>query len=294
MEPTVLRVPGADGVELNLLEWSHEGLPLLLLHGFANEAHIWDDFVPSIAAYYRVLALDLRGHGDSDWHPDASYDYDDYVADLESLIDHFGFDRVVLVAHSLGGRVSMLYGGRHPEKLAGLVIVDSAPELDNRGTARISLDVVQHRDPSFASVGEYEQLLVHNYPAATSAAIRRMATHELKQREDGRFVLKMDTRFRAAVASATSDDGPLDAKTMEAHHEKHRDAMWEALRKLACPTLVVRGAASDFLNADIADRMVEDELERGELAVVAQAGHSVMTDNPEGFAEAVGRFVLGE
>jgi pimeloyl-ACP methyl ester carboxylesterase len=294
MEPTVLRIPGADGIGLNVLEWSREGVPLVLLHGFANEAHIWDDFVPHVTPYYRVLALDLRGHGDSDWHPKGAYEYDDYVADLEAMVDELGFERLVVVAHSLGGRVSMLYGGRHPEKLAGLVIVDSAPELDARGTARISMDVASHRDPSFASVAEYEQMLVHNYPAARPAAIRRMAAHELRQRDDGRWVLKMDASFRDAVGASADPQGGLDRDAIEARHEKYREAMWEALRKLDCPTLVVRGAASDFLNADIADRMVEDELSRGELAVVAQAGHSVMTDNPEGFAEAVGRFVLGE
>jgi esterase len=294
MEPSVLRVPGADGVELNVLEWSREGVPLLLLHGFANEAHIWDDFVPHVSAYYRVLAVDLRGHGDSDWHPDGAYEYDDYVADLEALIDGLGLGRVVLVAHSLGGRVSMLYGGRHPEKLAGLVIVDSAPELDARGTARISMDVAANRDPSFASPADYEQLLVHNYPAAKPAAIRRMAGHELKQRDDGRFGLKMDVRFRSAVGASADGDAGLDAEAIEAHDAKYREAMWEALRKIDCPTLVVRGAASDFLNAEIADRMVDDELSRGQLAVVAQSGHSVMTDNPEGFAQAVSRFVLGD
>ncbi|MBW2383329.1 MAG: alpha/beta hydrolase [Deltaproteobacteria bacterium] len=300
MEPTILRVPGADGIQLNVLEWSREGVPLLLLHGFANEAHIWDEFVPHVAPHYRVLALDLRGHGDSDWHPDAAYEYDDYVADLEALIDHLGLERVVLVAHSLGGRISMLYGGRHPEKLAGLVIVDSAPELDARGTTRISTDISAHRDPSFASRTDYEQMLVHNYPAAKPGAIRRMAQHELKQRDDGRFVFKMDVRFRGAVGAAAGGQdaqdakGGLDAEAILTHHARSRDAMWEALRKLECPTLVVRGAASDFLNAEIADRMVDDELAKGQLAVVAQAGHSVMTDNPEAFAEAVGRFVLGE
>jgi len=107
-------------------------------------------------------------------------------------------------------------------------------------------------------------------------------------------MLKMDASFRDAVGASADPQGGPDRDAIEARHEKYREAMWEALRKLDCPTLVVRGAASDFLNADIADRMVEDELSRGELAVVAQAGHSVMTDNPEGFAEAVGRFVLGE
>ena len=65
MQPHSRRVPGKNGVELHLLEWSTEGVPLLLLHGFGTQAHIWDDFAPAVAPYYRTLALDHRGHGDS-------------------------------------------------------------------------------------------------------------------------------------------------------------------------------------------------------------------------------------
>ena len=291
MQPQALRVPGADGITLNLLEWSSDGTPMLLLHGFSNEAHIWDDFVPTVAPFYRVLALDLRGHGDSDWHPKAAYDYDDYVADVEQVLAHLGIERVVLVAHSLGGRIAMLFSGRHPEQVAGLVIVDSAPELDRRGTARISLDTAQNRDPSFASIAEYEQMLVHAYPAATAASIRRMAHHGVRQREDGRYVLKMDVAIRGAVGGG---DGELDAAAIAARHEHFREEMWQALGRVTCPTLVVRGAASDIVGPDVADRMVDDVLERGQLAVVGRAGHSVMTDNPDDFAAQVGRFVLGE
>jgi pimeloyl-ACP methyl ester carboxylesterase len=292
MEPTQLRVPGADDLTINLLEWSREGVPMLLIHGFSNEAHIWDDFAPVVAPYYRVLAMDLRGHGDSDWHPDGAYDYDDHVRDLEAVLEHLEIERAVLVCHSLGGRVAMLFGGLHPERLAGLVIVDSAPDLDRRGTTRISLDTAQHRDPSFASIGEYEQMLVHAYPVATAKAIARMARHGLKQREDGRYILKMDTKFRGVVGG---DEGAaIDTKAIEEHHERHRKRLWEALEKIECPTLVVRGAASDIVTPDVADRMADEALKKGSLAVVGQAGHSVMTDNPEGFERAVGGFVLGE
>ena len=70
--------------------------------------------------------------------------------------------------------------------------------------------------------------------------------------------------------------------------------LWAALARVPCPTLVVRGAASDILSPDTADKMAEEVLPKGRLAIVARAGHSVMTDNPEGFAEAVCGFVLGD
>jgi pimeloyl-ACP methyl ester carboxylesterase len=287
MEPTSLRIPATDDLSLHALEWSREGVPMLLLHGFGNEAHLWDEFAPTVSDHYRVVALSLRGHGDSDWDPGHRYDYDAHVGDLMAVVDHLGIERMVLVGFSLGGRISMLYAGLQPEKLAGLVIVDSAPELDLRGTTRIRMEVAEHRDPAFASVSEYETILAHNYPAASPDAIRHMAKHALKQRDDGKWVLKMDTAYRGV-------GGPqLGADEMMAREEENVKRMWAALETLACPALVVRGAASDIMSPEVADRMVDEVIPEASLAVVPQAAHSVMTDNPSGFNEAVAKFALG-
>jgi len=286
--PSSLRVSGADGLRLHLLEWSRTGVPLLLVHGFSNEAHIWDDFAPTVAPYYRTLALDLRGHGDSDWDPERRYDYDHHVDDVEKVIDGLGIERLVLVGHSMGGRVGTLFSARRPGALAGLVIVDSAPELDARGTLRIRMDAESNLDPSFASVAEYETALSLAYPAATPTALRRMATFGLRRREDGRLVPKMDPAYRGAFGRTA------DPESMAARERDLCERMWAALRALPCPTLVVRGAASDVLSPEVADRMVEEVIPDARLAVVPQAGHSVMTDNPDGFRDAVCAFVLGE
>jgi pimeloyl-ACP methyl ester carboxylesterase len=288
MQPSSLRIPASDGLELHLLRWSNEGVPMLLLHGFGNEAHIWDDFAPAVAPHYQVLALDLRGHGDSDWDSEGRYDYAHHVADLEAIVEALGCERLVLVGHSLGGRVSIRYAGGHPERIAGLVIVDSAPELDRRGTLRIQLDVQDQQEPSFASPAQYENALAHSYPAATPSAIRRMAENGLRRREeDGRYVLKMDISLRGQVGELTTREEMLE------HERQTTASLWKDLERITCPTLLVRGAASDILSPDVADRMVEEVLPQGRLAVVSQAGHSVMTDNPEGFREAVCKFVLG-
>ena len=85
MEATSRHVRGADGNGIHVLEWSTEGVPLLLLHGFGNEAHIWDDFAPAVAPYYRTIAMDHRGHGDSDWDSEQRYGYEAMVRDVESV-----------------------------------------------------------------------------------------------------------------------------------------------------------------------------------------------------------------
>jgi len=282
MQPVSKRVRGDGGLELHLLEWSHEGVPLLLLHGFGNEAHIWDDFAPVVSPHYRTLALDHRGHGDSEWDANGRYDHDTLVRDVEAVTAALGIDRLVIVAHSLGGRVATLFAGRHPERMAGLVLVDIGPELDARGTTRIRMEIESNREPSFASVDEYARLLSLHYPAAQPHALARMAKHGLRALANGRFVPKLDPALRGAGSARTSSEAELT------------NAQWQALARIPCPTLVVRGAASDVLSADVAERMAHEVLAKGSLAIVPRAGHSVMTDNPDGFRDAVSAFVLGE
>jgi pimeloyl-ACP methyl ester carboxylesterase len=189
---------------------------------------------------------------------------------------------LVLIGHSLGGRVATVFAGRHPERMAGLVLVDIGPDLDPRGITRIRMETESTRDPVFDSVDAFARLLSLNYPAATPAAIQRMARHGVRRREDGRFVLKQDLALRSGVASAE----------LEERERWLREAQWDALRRVTCPTLVVRGAASDVFSPETADRMVDEVLARGRLAVIPRAGHSVMTDNPDGFRDAVCAFVL--
>ena len=109
MKPESRSIAGADGVEIHVLEWSREGVPLVLLHGFGNEAHIWDDFAPVVAPYYRTVALDHRGHGDSDWDAERRYEHEFMVRDVETVTEALGIDRLVVVGHSLGGRIATLF-----------------------------------------------------------------------------------------------------------------------------------------------------------------------------------------
>ena len=163
-----------------------------------------------------------------------------------------------------------------------------APGLDRRGTLRIQMDTAEKMDPSFESVHEYESALSLAYPAARPSAIKHMAQHGLKVREDGRFALKMDPALRGATA------GRLDPEAMKKRSERLTALLWSCLEKLRCPTLVVRGAASDVMSPEVADRMVDEVIPDARLAVIPQAGHSVMIDNPDAFRDAVSAFVLGD
>ncbi len=280
-------VPATDGLSVHLLEWSRQGVPMLLLHGFGNEAHVWDDFAPVVAPHYRVIAMDHRGHGDSDRDPQGRYGYDALVRDAEAVAEELAIDRLVLVGHSMGGRTAIRFAARNAERMAGLVIVDAGPDLDWRGVMKIRDDAARSPD-SFASVKEYESGLARALPMAPPEVLARLARHGVRQREDGRFVSKLDPFFRQGVSR------PLSEAEMATASRDEAGDLWEALEKIPCPTLVVRGAASDVLSPETADRMVEEALPDGTLTVVPQSAHAVMAENPRGFNEAVAAFVLGD
>jgi len=286
MAPTSRRLPATHGLSLHALEWSTDGTLLLFLHGFGNDAHVWDWVAPAVAPHYRVVALDHRGHGQSDRDPEARYDHETMARDVASALESLGAERAVIVGHSLGGRVAMRFAGLWPEKLAGLVIVDSAPELDARGTTRIRLDV-QQQEPTFASLADYERVLARQYPATRPEILAKLAVHWTRRRDDGRLELRLDPAFMRGRRGVSEEE----LARWSAEEAKH---LWSALEKLPCPALVVRGAASDVLSADVADKMADDVLKQGKLAVIPRAGHSVMLDNPEAFEQALAAFVLGE
>jgi pimeloyl-ACP methyl ester carboxylesterase len=111
-----------------------------------------------------------------------------------------------------------------------------------------------------------------------------MARNGLRRDDEGRLVIKMDPALRGAMTEGEAARIAEEAASPE--------AQWDALGRITCPTLVVRGAASDILAPETADKMVDEVLPNGRLAVIGQAGHSVMTDNPDGFRDAVNAFVL--
>ena len=145
---------------------------------------------------------------------------------------------------------------------------------------------IQQSSHSYDSIQEYEQVLVRQYPVTPPAALSRLAREWLRERPDGRFELKLDPNLLKGRAHGSAEE-------QQKRSREDTELLWETLKKLPCPTLVVRGAASDILDADTADRMVDDAIPNGKLAVIGRAGHSVMLDNPGEFEKVVCEFVLG-
>ncbi len=118
----------AGGLKLHYLDFGGEGKPALVcIHGLTGNAHNFDALFPHLTARYRVLALDVRGRGDSAWGPAADYNPQVYVSDLKEFLDALGIKRVSLVGTSMGGVISMMFAGGYPETVEHLVLNDIGP-----------------------------------------------------------------------------------------------------------------------------------------------------------------------
>ncbi|MEO9255794.1 MAG: alpha/beta hydrolase [Tepidiformaceae bacterium] len=267
--PVIDKNVSITGLNLHYRDWPNEGAPtLVLLHGFTGHAASWDTFGAAMNDRYRVIALDQRGHGDSEWASD--YAPERRVEDLEQFVATLGLGRFTLLGLSMGGICAYGYAAKHPETLEKLVIVDIAPTLERTGMSRISTGV-QAKDVFDTQDEAVAQARLGN-PLAPDDALRYRAVHNLKQRDDGKWTFKYDVALRdgSAVRGAPGD----------------AEAIWASLANITCPTLLVRGAESDLLGMAAAERMVAT-IPNCKLVQVAKSGHSVPLDNPAGFLEAV-------
>jgi len=271
------RYVDVDGLRLHCLDWGNDAAPpMLLLHGFSGHAHTWDTFARAMCDRYHVVALDQRGHGDSDWAKDGAYRPDDHARDIRAVHDRLGLRAVVLIGLSMGGRNSIALTATHPAKVEKLVIVDIGPDIDPRGAARIAR-MAGEAPEDFGSIDEavaYLRPHVTLKSAAAEAALRHRVEHGVKKLPDGRYTWKYDRFLRDQRRQGTVP--PVD--------------LWPAVGKITAPTLIVRGSESDVFSPDTAKRMLE-LIPGSQLVEIPGAGHSVPAEAPEAFERAVRQFL---
>lgn len=261
-----------NGLRFNYRDWGNAGAkPLVLLHGFTGHARSWDTFAEAMRDRYHVLALDQRGHGDTEWAAD--YAPERMVEDVDAFVRELGLKQFALLGLSMGGRNAYAYTALHGDEVERLVIVDIGPEIVASGSERIRQGV-QARDV-FASPEEAIAQNRAGNPRADEHEVRHRVTHNLKQQPDGAWTFKYDKALR-------SPDRPLPRPDPE--------TVWPLMAKITCPTLIVRGALSDVLSPETAARMAR-EIPDCRLVEVPNAGHSIPLDNPQGFIAAVQDFL---
>ena len=265
-------------MRLHYLDWGNKHLPpMVFLHGGALNAHTWDLVCLALRDEYRCIALDQRGHGDSDWSPDADYSMSAQLADTKGFVDKLGLDRFILVGMSLGAINSLAFAIAHPERLNALVIIDAGPEIRRPGSSRIR-DFVNGVAETVTIDGIIEKALQFN-PRRDPTILRRSLMHALRQQPDGSWKWKYDRR-RFQV---------LDQEK----HRSERAALADGLNRITCPTLIVRGGESDVFHEEDGIRLAQ-RLPDGKFVTVPGAGHTVQGDNPKDLVAELRRFLAGD
>ncbi|MCV0395138.1 MAG: alpha/beta hydrolase [Rhizobiaceae bacterium] len=251
----------AAGHELHVTEWGDPSRPALVMwHGLARTGRDFDEAAAALSDTYFVLCPDTLGRGLSGWARDARVDYS-YRAFGEmalDLLDHYRIDRTRWVGTSMGGLIGVtLAAGVLKDRITHLVVNDVGPDIPAAGAERIASYVGS--PPVYDTVAELEQWLRTNYAPFgpnTDAFWRRMADTSARRTDEGRVTVHYDPQI---VSQFT-------------HHKADLD-VWDKWDAVVAPTLLLRGASSDVLSAEVAEAMTR----RGpkpELVVFDECGHA--------------------
>ncbi|MFZ2173259.1 MAG: alpha/beta hydrolase [Rhodococcus sp. (in: high G+C Gram-positive bacteria)] len=263
---------GASGLGVD-----RKGL-VLLLHGGGQTRHSWRNTGRSLAADgWSAIAVDARGHGDSQWAPDGDYGIDALVADLTSIIGELG-EKPVLVGASMGGMTSLIGQGENPELARGLVLVDIAPKIETAGTAEImsfmhsGLDGFESLDDAAAAIAAY-----------TPNRVRKpnpQGLHKNLRLRDGRWYWHWDPAF------LRHGDEPTRQADSIVRYERARDAA----AAITVPTMLVRGKQSNVVSEEGAKELLE-LIPTATLIDVTGAGHMVAGDDNDVFSGGLKGFL---
>lgn len=264
----------SNGLRLHYLDWGNdEQQPMLLLHGFLAHAHVWDDFALNFRAHYHIIALDQRGHGESQWSKDAAYTIDDHFSDIAHFIETLDLNDLILVGHSMGGRNALFYAACSTEKVERLILVDSRPD-DNPQASKALRHLLVNFPLQASSLNEVAQAIQSLYPYLSREFCHHIASHGYKQVQDGKFVPKYDTemRLQSECAGYATED------------------LWLFMKNVTCPTLIVRGKQSPFLSRQDAQNMCK-LISKAELREIPESTHMPAQENPMAFNKIISHFL---
>ncbi len=256
-------------IEINGIEMFYRdrgtGLPVLLVHGFPLDGTLWQPQLDELADEYRVIVPDLRGFGEST--PGAEVTIEQYADDLCALLDELEIDQVVLAGLSMGGYIAFAFHRKYPDRVLGLVLVDTRPQADTdqvRANRVATAAKVKERGATPLADEMLNRLLspatVNNKPDLVRTV------HAMMARQPGPGI----------VAALRAMAGRPDSRSM--------------LGDIAVPTLIVVGADDTITPVADAEAMV-DSIPGAELVIIPQAGHLPNLEQPEAFNQALRAFI---
>jgi pimeloyl-ACP methyl ester carboxylesterase len=274
IKPPFERFVMLNGLRMCYLEWGGpDARPLVLLHGGGQSAHTWDALCLAMGPRFRCIALDQRGHGNSQWSEAGEYKTTDHARDIAAFVDALDLKQPILVGMSLGGINATAYAASTPGRLGGLVCVDIGPEAQFEPVDRLMRGLNDYR--SFSSPEDAATQLARMGARRELGLLRDTLALNLRRNDDGTWTWKYDPRTLVGLTAQEIMDA--------------RRPLWDVLHRISCPVLIARGADSEIFSEQNADRFSR-ALPEGKWVTVPRARHSVQTDNPTGLAEVVQGF----
>jgi pimeloyl-ACP methyl ester carboxylesterase len=257
---------------LHYLEWNPRApRTIVLLHGNSANAWWWEPLARVISTDYRMLALDQRGHGDSEWARPPAYSPSDYAADIARFVEHVaaGAEKPMVVGHSMGGLSVLAFARRHPESARGAMAIDVAV-TSSRGRDRYlrrlkALPLVTYPDLATAKA---RFRLMPNEGGIADAVLHEIAEKSLARTEEGRWTLKFDRE------SFFGGDGL---------------AVMETIKEIRIPTMLVRAEHSRIMTAESAEHACASN-PHTRLVTIPGAHHHVILENPDAIARVIEEF----
>jgi pimeloyl-ACP methyl ester carboxylesterase len=257
--------------------------PVVLLHGGGQTRHSWGTTLGALARKgWLAYAVDLRGHGESEWAADGDYTLDAFAGDVLAISKVLDAPPA-LVGASLGGIASLAAIGEHPDVAVAraLVLVDVAPRMEEQGRMRIGAFMAEHMNDGFASLDEVADAIQAYNPHRPRPSDLGGLAKNLRHGDDGRWYWHWDPSFIGGKLGGADE---TRASLVDPVRLK------QAALGLTLPTLLVRGRVSDLLSEEGAQELLE-LVPHAQMVDVAGAGHMVAGDRNDLFNDAVVNFL---
>ena len=274
-------------LRLNYVDWGNaDKPPLLLVHGGRDHSRSWDWVAQELREDWHVIAMDHRGHGDSEWVSDGQYQASDMVYDVAHLIHQLDLAPLNIVSHSLGGNVCLRFAGMFPEQVEKLVVIEGLGPSPKRLKEMAKTPYPQRarkfiedkrkaagRLPRrYASIEDAFARMIEENSYLTKDQARHLTIHGVNRNEDGTFSWKFDPHLNVWPFEGTAQDD--------------MEALWGAI---TAPTLLLYGADSWASNPAKDGRM--EHFGNAEIIEFENAGHWLHHDQFDRFMTTLKEFL---
>lgn len=259
-----------NGLRIHYLDWGNDGKPpLIMLHGIGRVAHTFDHIAPHFASRYHVFAVDMRGHGDSEWDPKGAYLVEDYTKDIEGMAVELHLRNITIWGNSTGGRVAQVFAGLHPDLVAAVISEDVGPERPTQVAESVTRQLRQEDEKGWASEDELLAQLKASNPRTPEEILRAYAHYGSKRRADGRVIWKRDPAIGNGFV-------PTE--------------LWRFVRQIRSPIIYVVGGRSTIVPAATQEEL-KKALPQATIVTIPGVGHYPSEENTEAYLAIIDKFL---